>query len=46
MARRAMVFGDDFVEEYAVLDLKGKIAMTKRKCRKWLGVRARWRTNY
>ena len=46
LARRAMVFGDDFVEEYAVLDLKGKITMTKRKCRKWLGVRARWRTNY
>jgi len=46
LARRALVFGHDFVEEYAALDLKGEIAMTKRKCRQWVNVRTRWRKNY
>jgi len=46
LARRAMVFGDDFVQEYAVFDLTGKISMTKRKCRHWIRVRTRWKIYY
>jgi hypothetical protein len=41
-ALKAMVFGDDFIQDYDILQKTGKIAMTYRLCRQWREVKAKW----